>query len=602
MERTPSTTAVEKETSGYGKKLQVYARSLQDANKHFAKLEAEVKTLKRKLAVTEIGKLAYQALTGYELNWYSIDLVAKSKALNDATENSGTVAKPPIKRRKKVAESPQKNSTLDLSASTPVQLDLPTVTTSSLATKNTEISVPSLDQSLATNTGSAKAASRKPAKAKKASYVNIGTSTEDCLTVMGLLQGTDAVASEPRMQETFNAGLQTHFSNMTENFKLIQTLLLPPVLPQMIQLNEEEHQTALLDQALDVISQLSQSLQLAYDSATISQGGVHQVDLQNTETLDAADGHHNVRTPVQDPTRMVSLVVTLLTRFLPAILGRLQGSDAHGKVIFAVAKGLIRPAIDQITFRFSSTRRMDGQQVVPDGGTLSQKNLLQATKELLEGMLQVVPTYYLADHNDRPGKVSPFAEVIALWSIEALSSGIKTLETASSASIIIEVSTLNNTTQDRDSANDGIATLVELLGRCISRLNSGTTTVYGSNSNIGKRTVKSVATRLCDSITQLVAGMEAAVNLNAAAGSTDAKVDTRPITDRKESDGDHHDSTNFDNDKQMQTMPLWFRLGIDRENMLAMCGLAEGLMVRECQAAGDEMYGGVYEWLEDLVK
>lgn len=53
---TSTTTSKKQATTDYEKKLQVFARSLQDANKHFANLEAEVKTLKRRLAVTEIGK------------------------------------------------------------------------------------------------------------------------------------------------------------------------------------------------------------------------------------------------------------------------------------------------------------------------------------------------------------------------------------------------------------------------------------------------------------------------------------------------------------------------------------------------------------------
>ncbi|KAJ9119059.1 hypothetical protein QFC22_003550 [Naganishia vaughanmartiniae] len=556
-------------------KLQVFAQSLQDANRHFAKLEAEVKTLKRKLALTEI------------------DLAVKSKALNDVTEISGTVmAKPPIKRRKKATES-LKDSTLDTSTSTPIHTDLTPIITSSPTTKNIDVSV--LDQASGSNTmTSGKAASRKQ-KVKKASYVNVGTSTEGCLGVMGLLQKTDAVRLDGS-KELLTSRSTVLQPTIIEDFRLIQTLLLPPIPCGNIPQNEEEHQNTLLDQALNVVSHLSQALQLAFASAAISQ----DVPLGNQQTsniLCAPDDSSSERTLVHDPTRMISLVTTLLSRFLPAILGRLEGSIAHGKVIFAVAKGVVKPAMDQISSHFSSTRRIEHWPGLADDGTA--RKFLQTIKELLESLLQVVPTYYLTDQG-RSGKGSPFVEVIALCSAEALCTGIKSLKVASPTSITAASSTLDT---KQPANNDAVVALVDLTRQCLPHLSASTSaTGCESNSHISKRTGKSVATRICDSITQLVADMEVEVEVNSsiAAPSPDATVATQHTPNGKESDTDVQGSSNTN--KQIKTVPLWTHLGIDRENMLATCRLAEGLMVRECQYIGDEVHGGMYDWLESLVR
>lgn len=359
--------------------------------------------------------------------------------------------------------------------------------------------------------------------------------------------------------------------------------------------NREEHQTVLLDQALDVISQLTQTVKLAFSSATISQG-VQPLDQQSVPCASASI--RNMRLPVQDPVRMITLVTTLVEKFLPAILGRLEGSIAKGKVIFAVAKGVIKPAIRQISSAFSHPERLEDHQMPANTGVATQKKVLQTTKNLLERLLQVVPTYYLADQNGRPFKTSPFAEVIALWSIEALCSGIMSMKTASTSSITLVSSTLDSAKEARKPINNTIATLIELTGMCLPLMHSSATSGCGSNDGISKNTTSSVATRICDSITQLVAEID--VDVSSEIGAPPAAAILDYTADGKEDDAHNHGPPNTD--EQENTMSLWIHLGIDRENMLAMCRLAEGLMIRESQGMGDEVCSGMYAWFESLVR
>jgi hypothetical protein len=280
----------------------------------------------------------------------------------------------------------------------------------------------------------------------------------------------------------------------------------------------------------------------------------------------------------------------------------LEGSIAKGKVIFAVAKGVIKPAIGQISSAFSHPERLEDHQMPANTGVATQKKVLQTTKNLLERLLQVVPTYYLADQNGRPFKTSPFAEVIALWSVEALCSGIMSMKTASTSSITLVSSTLDSAKEARKPINNTIATLIELTGMCLPLMHSSATSGCGSNDGISKNTTSSVATRICDSITQLVAEIDVDVSseIGAPPPADAEKLDYTP-DDGKEDDAHNHDPPSS-TDKQVNTMSLWIHLGIDRENMLAMCRLAEGLMIRESQGMGDEVCSGMYEWFESLVR
>lgn len=123
----------------------------------------------------------------------------KSKALNDAIEIPGAAAKPPIKRRKKTADS-LKDGNLHIDSSSQVNSDPPR-TNSALASKVTGVSVHSLDRASSSNPVSGKAAANRKAKAKKVSYVNVGTSTEENLGAVDTLD-TD-------MHDPLNLGSQS---------------------------------------------------------------------------------------------------------------------------------------------------------------------------------------------------------------------------------------------------------------------------------------------------------------------------------------------------------------------------------------------------------
>ncbi|KAJ9101479.1 hypothetical protein QFC19_005130 [Naganishia cerealis] len=565
------------------RKLGVFAQTLQVTNKHFANLEKQVRGLKRKLAVTEI------------------DLESKHKALNDITEKSGSVLEPPVKRRRKAADSLKEN-TDETRPSFPGKVEFPGNVEYSAASPLPPTSkghivttVISANQKTSSNASKPKPLANRKVNTSKAVYINASTSTEESSSIRESLQETvgmpsdvESVSADPSSKRP--TALQQNF---IQDFKLIQTLLLPPVTSGSIPCSEADRQNVLLDQALDVISQTTQALRLAYSSVTNTQGSQEPQQNMLQPTCVAEVTHDTVT--VKSPNRMVDLVATVLSRFLPAILGRLEGSAAQGKVIFAVAKGVIKPAIEHFRSHFFNTRGLEDGRVHNHQDIMATKRFLHTTKKLLGSLLQVVPEYSLADQIGSPGRYSPFMEMIAFWSTEALCTGIRTLRTSSTTSERAELATLD---ENGNPVNGAIAALVELTGKCLPYLNSSSMNAYAPDKDSGAKTnstVRSVATRVCDSITQLIAELDVDANSSMAAFHGDTQLDA---VDQEEGGT----AERILSETHKQSASRWVHLGIDRENLLAICRLAECLMVHECQDVGDEAYDGVYGWLENLMR
>lgn len=313
------------------------------------------------------------------------------------------------------------------------------------------------------------------------------------------------------------------------------------------------------------------------------------------------DGGSNSQTNLVDPARMIGLVETLTSRLIPQILGQLQSEEGVGRVIMAVAKGIIKPSIEAIT---SICAQHPDHIFYPESDHGDRQNhTLKCVKSLLDHLLQVTAIRSLAFEGSTAQKSSrpffPFAEVVALWSMEALCAFIR--------GILCEARkdryALSPTARQlEDPSNAVIMTLLQIADRCIEHLPCGDSFRSSHEKRFGtgdgqENIARYVKTRLCDIITKLIADIEMEVEVIPAQHLAHGDNTDTTTTQQQEHTGE-------DSMKGTEPWigPLWMSVGMKRETMIAICSVAERLMISEyCGGSRGNVVGSVCGWLEELV-
>lgn len=317
-------------------------------------------------------------------------------------------------------------------------------------------------------------------------------------------------------------------------------------------------------------------------------------DTSLLQTLRAVDGNKN-QTDFADPARMVGLVEKLVSGLVPDIMERLEDDDAADHIILAITKAIIQPSVEAITRLHASHRHhtSQGSMKYVNGGD----RMLGRLKSLLGCLSEGAARHRIEGGGEFSRQFCPFAEVIALHSTKALCAFIRNL-------IQQRQDIGNNSTTAQQlgggSFEDVIATLLQLAGRCSDRLpymdpNQVADELHAMNEE--DHVAWHVKTRICDHVTKLIDDLQLEVDLPATVVLAFGNLTNTSATQDQNVTGEQALE-----DSGEGRGPLWMRMGMKRDTMVAICSLGEQWMVSEgFEGPERAVIQSVYDWMKEFV-
>ncbi|KAJ9095496.1 hypothetical protein QFC20_006639 [Naganishia adeliensis] len=563
-------------TSQFDENQKLLSDGLCSANYQVTTLEQEVRVLKRKLMTAEI------------------ELLQKTTPLHDQSPNDVRIPDPPAKRTKRTATVSSASASPHTYASPSLLVARSGATSLEKVNSRrngTSTSLPANEAVKHPYTSEPTSAGKE--KSAVAVGVDGGTGADDRVDDLLQALATTTTVTDHGIS-TVDPAPRASVENLPRDVRTLQTLLLPPS-STSTSLQTEERQTALLHLALDVISQISQVLQLAFTSYSQNTRMPHpNTDTSLLQTLRAVDGNKN-QTDFADPARMVGLVEKLVSGLVPDIMERLEDDGAAGHIILAITKAIIHPSVEAITRLHASHRHHTSHA---ESEVVKRENqMLGRLKNLLGCLSEVAARHRIEGGGEFSRQFCPFAEVIALHSTKALCAYIRNLIKQR------QDIGINSTTAQQlggGSFEDVIATLLQLAGRCFDRLpymdpNQGAEELHGMNDE--DHDAWHVKTRICDHVTKLIDDLQLEVDLPATAVLAFGNLTNTSATQDQDVTGEQALK-----DAGEGRGPLWMRMGMKRETMVAICSLGEQWMISEgFERPERAMIHSVYDWLEEFV-
>jgi hypothetical protein len=297
---------------------------------------------------------------------------------------------------------------------------------------------------------------------------------------------------------------------------------------------------------------------------------------------------------MQTPIRIIGLVEALLSQLLSPILIRVGDAESQ-EIMIAVAKGIIKPAIDFIIATCAPTSDRSP-------GKSEHRPMVDSVTSLVDRLLQVRTLRNTVQSASVAGEsaimVCPLAEVIALWSTELVCAKVKHAIDQSSNAITDRIASRRQSTKST-AINALITTFLEIIGRCI-----GDPSISISSDNVAdgqnmerrqKPCIRLVNTRICDLLTKLIAELDSETDTLSGSGhGMLIATGTSTATSL-------HDATDSHAGNRQSIHALWERIGLDRRTMLAMSCVAEQMMIIEGEDGCEKPSGGsMYGWLKQI--
>jgi hypothetical protein len=294
---------------------------------------------------------------------------------------------------------------------------------------------------------------------------------------------------------------------------------------------------------------------------------------------------------------MIELVEMLASGLVPRIMERLEDDDAAGQIVLAIAKGITKPSVDAIVRLHASHRHHTSHRrpEVANGDVQISGRL----KSLLGNLSQVTVVCRLASGGTNAEqsfqRVCPFAEVMALYSTKALCAIVRDLIRQRQE---VDIETTTARPLGGGSFDDVIVMLLQLARTSLDQLPymESSTNIEELQAMEGQeRAARHVRTRTCDHVTKLAADLQLEVVVPATAVLASGDVPNISAARDRDVTGDQALE-----DADEGRGPLWVRMGMKRETMVAICSLAEQWMMWEYYGgAGGRMAQSVYDSLDD---
>jgi hypothetical protein len=340
-----------------------------------------------------------------------------------------------------------------------------------------------------------------------------------------------------------------------------------------------------MEQSLKVISKLSHVLRLALSTYRRNIQANHGIP-QSQSQVNGDDK----RTGSADAVEMVGLVERLVSQLVPQVIRRLQHEE-KGRFVLAVAKGIIKPCIEAITTTYSGRRQQSSP--AQSRHVEADERMLACIQSLLNALSRSAATTAGATVAEPPSRpVYPFAETVSLQCTEALCIFVRDFMQHRQD---IDIGSTTCQRFETGFTHMVIVTMVQLAQGCFEHLLPTDMTRAEDQDGTGERerAASKVRTRVCDHLTNVAADLQLEVEVVAENHSA--------TSNHTDDDKTQQGTSNGQDQGHME--PLWIRMGMKRETMVAICRLAEHMMIGEYREdSGESMMGGVYDWLEMVLE
>lgn len=343
----------------------------------------------------------------------------------------------------------------------------------------------------------------------------------------------------------------------------------------------------LMEQARNIVSQLSQVSCLAF-SATVPQN----LQLGKDEVVFGTSPFEG-QTTLGSPAKIIGLLESLLSRLLPPLFARLGSVEAR-EITLAVANGIIKPIVNALIAVCALPSGQDDAE---------QPRMVDRVTSLLHSLLPISSARTCAQSASVSANSAetsfPFAEMISLWSTDLVYAKVMHSIDQDSKDTTRRA-TIDQQSIKNPTLNALINTILGIVGRCIRYPFGVASSDYQADDQMPEKAhqgsyIRLVNTRICDKLTRLIAELGSEIG-------TASQTEPAPCSSANASTSlPIHDVEESVTGNPKLGRALWESIGLEKGTWLAMCCVAEQMMIsEEAEIGAENLSGSSVGWLEEI--